>query len=98
MFTKVSKILGQFITDPPGIPVRLRVMVATCAFGLGIDFPDIVRVVNWGSPNTLEDLVQQSGRVGRNGISTESILIYKNPGRNVSNVVTEYGENTVMCT
>ena len=121
--------MGQFITDPPGIPVsilkfqlvdmftagstnemrdaiikefcqedtRLRVIIATCAFGLGIDIPDIVRVVNWGSPNTLEDLVQQSGRAGRNGISAESILIYKNPGRNVSNAVKEYEENTVMC-
>ena len=72
-------------------------IIATCAFGLGIDCPDIERVVNWGSPNTLEDLVQESGRAGRNGIPAESILIYKSPGQNVCKEIKEYGENTIMC-
>jgi len=36
---------------------KLQVIIATSAFGLGIDCPDIMRVINWGSPSTLEDLV-----------------------------------------
>jgi len=35
-------------------------IIARSAFGLGIDCPDIERVVNWGPPNALENLVQES--------------------------------------
>jgi len=46
---------------------RLRLMIATTAFGMGVDCPDIEKVINWGCPNTLEELVQETGRGGRDG-------------------------------
>ena len=37
---------------------KLRLIIATCAFGLGIDCTDIARIIHLGPPNTLEELVQ----------------------------------------
>lgn len=52
----------------------LRLLVATTAFGMGVDCPDIERIINWGCPNTLEELVQETGRGGRDGRQTQAIL------------------------
>ena len=53
---------------------KLRVLVATNAFGMDIDCPDIERIINWGCPNTLEELVQETGRGGRDGHYVQAIL------------------------
>ena len=42
-----------------------HIMVATVAFGLGIDFPDVRRVYFLGAPSTVEKFYQQLGRAGR---------------------------------
>jgi len=49
-------------------------VIATSAFGLGVDCPDIRQVIKWGAPSTIEELVQQTGRAGRNGAEAEAIL------------------------
>ncbi|XP_065908791.1 putative ATP-dependent DNA helicase Q1 [Dysidea avara] len=76
---------------------KLHVIIATSAFGLGIDCPDIARVINWEPPNLLEDLVQESGRAGRNGDPAEAILYYRNPGKNITKEMQQYGLNTRTC-
>jgi len=75
----------------------LRLLVATTAFGMGVDCPDIERVINWGCPNTLEELVQETGRGGRNGCQTEAILYPTRFGKKVTTAMKNYLTNTEIC-
>ena len=51
-------------------------MFATVAFGMGVDNPDIDYVNYWGAPRGLELFAQESGRDGRNGQLSMSIVYY----------------------
>lgn len=51
-----------------------RVVVATTALGMGLNFPNVSHVVMYGLPEDVEDIVQQVGRAGRNGLPSHAIL------------------------
>lgn len=57
---------------------KIRIVVATIAFGMGIDKPDIRNIVNWDIPGTVEEYSQQIGRAGRDGLPS-SCMIYLCP-------------------
>ena len=69
-------------------------LVATTAFGLGIDCKDIRCVLHWGAPNDLVQYIQETGRAGRDGLQAKAILFN---GSHVKPCVRSYIENKSKC-
>ncbi|GLC60783.1 hypothetical protein PLESTB_001670400 [Pleodorina starrii] len=67
-----SKVAAEFRSG------LIRVVVATVAFGMGVDHPSIGAVVHLQMPRSLEDYVQQAGRAGRNGKEARCYLFLDN--------------------
>lgn len=64
-----SKKLNEWITD------QVQVMVATNAFGMGIDKPDVKTIIHLNLPDTIESYYQEAGRCGRNGNKAYAVLL-----------------------
>ena len=53
---------------------NLRIVVATIAFGMGLNCADIRRIIHWGPPGDIESYLQETGRAGRDGLPSIATL------------------------
>jgi RecQ family ATP-dependent DNA helicase len=65
-----KKVMNLFMSG------KTNIIVCTSAFGMGIDKKDVRQVYHWRVPTTIEDLYQELGRAGRDGLNSEHTVFY----------------------
>ena len=99
LYTQVStvcmreKVLASFVNSG----TTLRLVIATTAFGMGVDCKDIRYVIHWGVPSDVEKYVQETGRAGRDGLRAEAVLQRGKIGKHASEGIECYVENDAIC-
>ena len=75
-------------------------MIATIAFGMGIDCPDVHRIIHWGPPSDVESYIQETGRAGRDGKTVQAQLYFSKRDISFSFMeesMVSYCKNTSHC-
>ena len=70
---QIKEQILNSMNDPLSV---LRVVIATSALGMGVDFKGVNCIVNYGPPRDLESYMQAFGRAGRDGSDAHSIILY----------------------
>jgi RecQ family ATP-dependent DNA helicase len=73
---------SRFFQPADGKSTAFSIIIATNAFGMGIDNPNVRFVVHWTPPRSFESFVQESGRAGRDGRAAISLVYYGIQERN----------------
>ena len=99
--SKTSDTIKNYILDSfSKHDGKIRFLIATVAFGMGVDCKGLNYIFHYGPPSTTEDYFQQTGRAGRDGKQSFAILI-NFPGclrsKNISKAMKSYVKNTAKC-
>lgn len=87
-------IITEF-SKPDG---TLRIIIGTIAFGMGLDCPDVRQVLHWGAFNDIESYIQETGRCGRDGFTSNAVLFHsKADERIISPLMVNYCHNNNSC-
>lgn len=71
---------------------EVPIMVATNAFGMGINKPNVRFVIHYAIPATIESYYQEAGRAGRDGLESDAILLFSPNDLRIRNFLIEQGE------
>ena len=75
---------------------KKKIMVASTAFGMGIDVPDVELILHFNAPISMTDYIQQIGRAGRDGRKAHCVLFYDHNGDDdkiIANLIKKSVEN-----
>ena len=99
MFTACTDVVTKTrIIENFTKPSQLRIVIATVAFGMGINCPDVHHIIHFGPPDDVEAYIQETGRAGRDGSSScARLLITKGWKRFVDENMMNYIENDSLC-
>ena len=77
MFTSDTdaEVKTQIIQSFGSASFPLRIVCATVVFGMGVDTPDICRIIHYGPPSDIHSYIQETGRGGRDGNLTAAVLL-----------------------
>ncbi|NWF35415.1 DNA helicase RecQ [Mariprofundus sp. KV] len=82
-----EKVQDDFLRD------RIKVIVATIAFGMGVDKPNVRFVIHHDLPKSIESYYQETGRAGRDGLESEALMLYGSGDVNLVRRLIENVEN-----
>jgi ATP-dependent DNA helicase RecQ len=82
-----EKVQDDFLRD------RIKVIVATIAFGMGVDKPNVRFVIHHDLPKSIESYYQETGRAGRDGMESEALMLYGSGDVNLVRRLIENVEN-----
>lgn len=71
-----SKYKERVLSSFKSLSGTIRVVIATTALGMGVNFPDVKYIVHAGPERSLVDYIQAAGRAGRNGEHAHDVVIY----------------------
>ena len=100
MYTKCThpQVKEDIIKSFCSVNGTTRVIIATIAFAMGLDCPDVREVIHWGPSSDVESFIQETGRCGRDGLLSMSLLLCgKGDMHHVSESMQSYCTNEHVC-
>ena len=95
---QIGEDLKQFTVDYfKSKHSKLRVLISTIAFGLGMDIPDITQIIHWGQIKSVLSYWQQVGRAGRGGQKTKAIWYPKSTAGENKELLDKLKHDTSIC-
>uniref|UniRef100_A0A8W8NIF3 DNA 3'-5' helicase n=1 Tax=Magallana gigas TaxID=29159 RepID=A0A8W8NIF3_MAGGI len=76
LFVEKIKVKDEIREDMENKDGHIRVLIATSAAGMGVNYKSVKNIIHYGPPKDLDGFIQQLGRAGRDGTQSYELLIY----------------------